>query len=151
MRFWRRGSATLGSVRAKLRIDSYMTQKLERPENYDFVKGWIGPDALSVIANSSDRACASSGRHAAAQRRSSSDAKTASRRRLAKSDCGCGEGDRTSPAGSHRLWKRRHMAGGTSSREYSSASGGRHCRRGRKSIRSVRLRISWCSREICCR
>ncbi len=46
--------AYLGIGAGEVRIDSYMTQKLERAENYDFVKGWIGPDALSVIANSSD-------------------------------------------------------------------------------------------------
>ena len=36
-------------------IDSYMTQRLEKAESYDFIKGWIGADALSVIANSSDQ------------------------------------------------------------------------------------------------
>ena len=51
---WRPGLPALGSVRAKPEIDSYITQKMDRAENYDFVKGWIGPDALSVIANSSD-------------------------------------------------------------------------------------------------
>ena len=46
--------AYLGIGAGEARIDSYIAQKLERAENYDFVKGWIGPDALSVIANSSD-------------------------------------------------------------------------------------------------
>jgi hypothetical protein len=32
-----------------------MTDKLERAESYDFIQGWVGKDALSVIANSSDR------------------------------------------------------------------------------------------------
>lgn len=44
----------LGIGSAEARIDSYITQKAERSENYDFVKGWVGPEALSVIANSSD-------------------------------------------------------------------------------------------------
>jgi hypothetical protein len=47
--------AFLGIGAGEARIDSYMTQKLERAENYEFVKGWIGPDALSVLANSSDQ------------------------------------------------------------------------------------------------
>lgn len=45
----------LGIGQGEARIDSWMTQKLERAESYDFVKGWIGPDALSVLANSSDQ------------------------------------------------------------------------------------------------
>ncbi len=44
----------LGIGAGEAKIDSYITQKSERSENYDFVKGWVGPDALSVIANSSD-------------------------------------------------------------------------------------------------
>lgn len=36
------------------RIDSHMTQKMEKAQNYDFVKGWVGADALTVAANSSD-------------------------------------------------------------------------------------------------
>ncbi len=46
----------LGLGRGEARIDSHLTQKLERAENYDFVKGWVGADALSVVANSSDQA-----------------------------------------------------------------------------------------------
>ncbi len=46
--------AYLGIGAGEARIDSYITNKLERTENYDFVKGWTGPDALSVLANSSD-------------------------------------------------------------------------------------------------
>jgi len=46
--------AYLGIGAGEARIDSYMTQKTERAENYDFVKGWVGRDALSVVANSSD-------------------------------------------------------------------------------------------------
>jgi len=46
--------AYLGIGAGEARIDSYMTQRLERAENYEFVKGWIGADALSVLANSSD-------------------------------------------------------------------------------------------------
>ncbi len=45
----------LGIGAGEKRIDSYMTTKMERAENYDFVKGWVGADALSVIANSSDQ------------------------------------------------------------------------------------------------
>lgn len=44
----------LGLGAGEVKIDSYMTQKTERLENYDFINGWVGPDALSVIANSSD-------------------------------------------------------------------------------------------------
>ena len=44
----------LGIGAGEVKIDSFMTQKAERLENYDFIKGWVGPDALSVIANSSD-------------------------------------------------------------------------------------------------
>ena len=43
----------IGSPEAK--ITSYMTQKMERAEGHDFIKGWVGADALSVSANSSDR------------------------------------------------------------------------------------------------
>ncbi len=46
--------AYLGIGASEAKIDSYITQKMERLENYDFVKGWVGPDALSVFANSSD-------------------------------------------------------------------------------------------------
>lgn len=45
----------LGLGAGEARIDSYLTQKLERLENYDFVQGWSGADALSVIANASDQ------------------------------------------------------------------------------------------------
>jgi hypothetical protein len=37
------------------KIDSYLIQKMEKTESYDFIKGWVGADALSVIANSSDQ------------------------------------------------------------------------------------------------
>lgn len=47
--------AYLGIGAGEARIDSYMTQKTDAVANYDFVKGWIGPDALSVLANSSDQ------------------------------------------------------------------------------------------------
>ena len=46
--------AYLGIGAGEARIETYITQKMERSENSDFVKGWVGPDALSVIANSSD-------------------------------------------------------------------------------------------------
>lgn len=45
----------LGIGAGEARIDSHMTSKLERAENHDFVKGWTGADALSVLANSSDQ------------------------------------------------------------------------------------------------
>lgn len=32
-----------------------LTQKMESAEGYDFVKGWVGSDALSIIANRSDQ------------------------------------------------------------------------------------------------
>lgn len=47
--------AYLGIGAGEAKIDSYLTQKLERVESYDFVRGWIGADALSVLANSSDQ------------------------------------------------------------------------------------------------
>ena len=37
-------------------IDSLLTQKSDKSQNYDFIKGWTGADALSVSANSSDQA-----------------------------------------------------------------------------------------------
>jgi hypothetical protein len=45
----------LGIGPAEPRIDSYLTQRLEKVEAHDFVKGWVGEDALSVLANSSDQ------------------------------------------------------------------------------------------------
>ena len=45
----------LGIGGGPVRISTHMTQKLESAQNYDFVRGWVGPDALSVIANSSDQ------------------------------------------------------------------------------------------------
>ena len=45
----------LGLSVGEARIDSHLTQKLEKAETYDFIKGWTGADALSVIANSSDQ------------------------------------------------------------------------------------------------
>ena len=32
-----------------------LTRKQERAEAYDFIKGWVGDDALSIVANSSDQ------------------------------------------------------------------------------------------------
>jgi Protein of unknown function (DUF1592)/Protein of unknown function (DUF1588)/Protein of unknown function (DUF1587)/Protein of unknown function (DUF1585)/Protein of unknown function (DUF1595)/Planctomycete cytochrome C len=43
----------LGIGSGAVRIDAHMKQRMERAENYDFVKGWTGADALSVVANSS--------------------------------------------------------------------------------------------------
>jgi len=45
--------AYLGIGIGEVRIDSYITQKTERLNNSEFVNGWVGADALSVIANSS--------------------------------------------------------------------------------------------------
>ena len=45
----------LGIGAGEARIDSYITQKMESAQSYDFIKGWTGADALSVIANSSDQ------------------------------------------------------------------------------------------------
>lgn len=36
------------------KIDSLIKQKIESSAGYDFVKGWVGDNALSVVANSSD-------------------------------------------------------------------------------------------------
>jgi len=43
----------LGIGGGPVRVDSHMTQKAERAANYDFIQGWTGADALSVLANSS--------------------------------------------------------------------------------------------------
>ncbi len=45
----------LGVGAGATRIDSYMTTKMERAEKYDFIQGWVGANALSVVANSSDQ------------------------------------------------------------------------------------------------
>ena len=45
----------LGLGEGEARIESHMTAKMESAQGYDFVKGWTGADALSVIANSSDQ------------------------------------------------------------------------------------------------
>jgi hypothetical protein len=44
----------LGFNGASTVIDSLITQKIESTQNYAFIKGWVGADALSVLANSSD-------------------------------------------------------------------------------------------------
>ncbi len=36
-------------------LGGHMTTKSEASQNYDFIKGWTGADALSVVANSSDQ------------------------------------------------------------------------------------------------
>ena len=46
----------LGIGGGPVRVTSHMTKKLESANNYDFIKGWTGADALSVLANSSDNA-----------------------------------------------------------------------------------------------
>ncbi len=46
--------AVLG-IGGEVRIDSHMKQRVEKAEAWDFIKGWAGADALSVVANSSDQ------------------------------------------------------------------------------------------------
>ena len=45
----------LGIGGGPLRVDSHMKQKADSAQGYNFIKGWTGADALSVIANSSDQ------------------------------------------------------------------------------------------------
>jgi len=45
----------LGIGGGAAQIEAHMTQKMESLQGYDFIKGWTGADALSVIANSSDQ------------------------------------------------------------------------------------------------
>ena len=45
----------LGIGGGPVRIDSHLTKKAESAQNWDFIKGWTGADALSVLANSSDQ------------------------------------------------------------------------------------------------
>ena len=45
----------LGIGAGEARIDSHITGKMESAQNYDFIKGWTGADALNVSANSSDQ------------------------------------------------------------------------------------------------
>ena len=42
-------------IGGEARVDSHITGKAESGQNYDFIKGWTGADALSVVANSSDQ------------------------------------------------------------------------------------------------
>lgn len=44
----------LGVGAEAARLDGYITQKAMKAESYDFIQGWVGADALSVMANSSD-------------------------------------------------------------------------------------------------
>lgn len=43
----------LGIGGGEARIEGHMTAKMESAQSYDFIKGWTGADALSVLANSS--------------------------------------------------------------------------------------------------
>ncbi len=45
----------LGIGAGEARIEGHMTAKMESAQSYDFIKGWTGADALSVLANSSDQ------------------------------------------------------------------------------------------------
>ncbi len=45
----------LGVGAEAARLDGYLTQKSLKTESYDFVQGWVGADALSVMANASDQ------------------------------------------------------------------------------------------------
>ena len=38
-----------------MKLDPLLTKKMESTPDYDFIKGWTGADALSVVANSSDQ------------------------------------------------------------------------------------------------
>ncbi len=44
----------LGINAGSAEVTGHITQQAQRLENYDFVRGWVGADALSVLANSSD-------------------------------------------------------------------------------------------------
>ncbi len=44
----------LGVGHGEAEVAGHLTSRMERAESYEFVKGWVGADALSVIANSSD-------------------------------------------------------------------------------------------------
>ena len=46
----------LGIGGGPVRVTSHMNKKLESANNYDFIKGWTGAEASSVLANSSDNA-----------------------------------------------------------------------------------------------
>ena len=45
----------LGIGGGEARIEGHMTGRMESAQSYDFIKGWTGADALSVLANSSDQ------------------------------------------------------------------------------------------------
>ena len=45
----------LGIGDGDVRIAGHMTNKSESLQSYDFIKGWVGADALSILANSSDQ------------------------------------------------------------------------------------------------
>ena len=45
----------LGIGTGPARIQAHMTRRLEQAGGYDFIKGWVGDDALSLLANSSDQ------------------------------------------------------------------------------------------------
>jgi hypothetical protein len=46
----------LGVGAGEVLIEDHLTSTIESAEGYDFIKGWTGVDALSVVANSSDSA-----------------------------------------------------------------------------------------------
>jgi hypothetical protein len=48
--------STLGMGDAEAPLTSHMSSRMERAGDHDFIQGWTGADALSVIANSSDNA-----------------------------------------------------------------------------------------------
>ncbi len=47
--------ACLGLDGGQPTIEGYITKQTEQIQNYDFVKGWVGEQALSVVANASDQ------------------------------------------------------------------------------------------------
>ncbi|HEY2341543.1 MAG TPA: DUF1587 domain-containing protein, partial [Chthoniobacteraceae bacterium] len=45
----------LGIGLGEAKISTYLTNKIPKSDKYDFIKGWGGGDALSLVANSSDQ------------------------------------------------------------------------------------------------
>lgn len=43
-------------TRGPVKINAPLTRTMSSASNYDFIQGWVGDDALSVVANSSDQA-----------------------------------------------------------------------------------------------
>ncbi len=43
-------------IRGSVKIDAPLTRTMTSASTYDFIQGWVGDDALSIVANSSDQA-----------------------------------------------------------------------------------------------